>query len=139
MVGEISGQRSLRRESVRSGDYAVGEMYFWELSIGDLPSRKCQSGNYPVGELPVYHHLYKQESFGTNKYKEKGRKGIINVTIVSLSFARQTLSMWVQIPLEKSIMLIYFLFTQNYVQFFRCHISACKKFLTLFHSFLFRK
>ena len=36
MVGEISGQRSLRRESVRSGDYAVGEMCFWELSIGDL-------------------------------------------------------------------------------------------------------
>ena len=56
----MSSRGNLHRESVRLGNCPFGEMSIGkasvgEVQVGDLSSRKCQSGNYPLGELCAYH------------------------------------------------------------------------------------
>ena len=51
--GEMSSRGKVLRGSVRLGNCPFGEMSV-EVSVRELFSRKCQSGNCLVGELSAY-------------------------------------------------------------------------------------
>ena len=61
----MSGQGSLRRGSVQSGNCLVGDVSIAEMSVRDFSSGKCQSGNYLVKKLSYKHfpHFWEQKYF----------------------------------------------------------------------------
>ena len=51
LSGEMFGRRSLHGRIVQSGNCPVGKIPVRKMSVGDLSSRKCQSGNSPLKKL----------------------------------------------------------------------------------------
>ena len=55
LSGKMSGQGSLYQGSAQLENFLVGEVSVWVVSVGDLSSGKCQSGNCLVRKLSYNH------------------------------------------------------------------------------------